>query len=314
MPCPALALLLLAPARAVDPVVPPTPEAEDQVTTDQSVDAYSELEDAQAGPPKVLEERLFLTWGYVPAEGFTPSDELEVSYTPGGRFGTHSELLVSQYFEHDDVDNTTAFNLGWNQRWVKDGGRKSWIPSIGTLTEYWLRTPGVIKGTHFAPGATQGDHIGETLTIAKYLGPGTIYLNGEVERRVFNSEICVNANDVAIQPGDAPDQNGIALPNFDGCDYWAPWTLSARIGYNLPIIPDKFNVVVDYVHETNEFVTQTASVTLPEPEKHVPYELGEVAVMWHVNPHWTLSPGVQIGLDGHDETPTYETGLFLLHE
>ena len=291
-----------------------SPDEEDQVTSDQSVDAYSELEDAQPGPPRTLEERLWLTWGYVPAEGFTPSDELELSYTPGGKVGRNMEFLVSQYFEHDDVDNTTAFNLGWNVRLVKDGGRKSAIPSIGLLTEYWMRTPGLISLPSMAPGATQGDHIGETLTIAKYLGPGTLYLNGEISRRVFNTQICVTEADVAIQPADAPDQNGLALPNYDGCDYWAPWTLSARIGYKVPIIKEHLDLVVDYIHETNEFITQKASDTLPEPETHHPYEMAEISTMVHLGEHWTLAPGILVGLDGHEETPQYETGLFLLHE
>lgn len=288
-------------------------DVEDAVTSEQSVDAYSELEDAQPGAPGRLEERLWLTWGYVPAEGFTPSDELEFSYTPKGKL-SNSEFLISQYFEHDDVDNTTAINFGWNQRWVKDGGRKSWVPSIGTLTEYWMRTPGLITLPSMAPGATQGDHIGETLTIAKYLGPGTIYVNGEASLRVFETQICVTEEDVAIQPGDAPDQNGSALPNYDGCDYWAPWTFAVRAGYKLPVVQDRLDVVADYVDETNEFVTQQKSDTYPEPEVHHPYELAELALMVHLGDHWTLSPGIMVGLDGHEETPQYETGLFLLHE
>ena len=288
-------------------------EAEDEVTSEQSVDAYNSLEDAQPGPPGVFEQRLYLTWGYVPAEGNTPSETLEFSYTGKGHL-QNSEFLLAQYFEHDDVDNTTAFVGGWNQRWLRDAGRGHWLPSVGTLTEYWLRTPFLIQGDAFAPGATNGDHIGETLTIAKYLGPGSLYLNGEVERRLFNSAICVTDQDVAIQPEDAPDQNGILAPNYDGCDYWAPWTLAARVGYQWNAIPDKLNIVVDYIHETNEFKTQTASETLPEPETHFPYDMGEVAVSWHVNSHWTISPGVQFGLDGHEETPAYEAGLFLLHE
>ncbi len=286
---------------------------EDEVSVDQSVDGFTELEDAQPGAQGKIEERAWLTWGYVPAEGYTPNETLELSYTGKGRF-RNTEIDFAQYFEHDDVDNSSGFILGWMQRWVKDGGRKSPIPSVGTLTEYYLRTPGLIKLPAFGPGATVGDHFAEIVTVAKYLGPGTLYLNGEAQIQLFNSQICVNEDDVAIQPADAPDQNGSAAPNYDGCDYWAPLTLVARIGYKLPIIHDKLDLVVDITHETNEFSTQTASFTLPEPEKHYPYEMANISAIWHINDHWTLSPGVLFGLDGREETPQYEAGVFLLHE
>ena len=61
-------------------------------------------------------------------------------------------------------------------------------------------------------------------------------------------------------------------------------------------------------------VSQTASFTLPEPEKHYPYEMANISAIWHINDHWTLSPGVLFGLDGREETPQYEAGVFLLHE
>lgn len=298
-------------------LIPLASAGEDQVTTDQSIDAFNEMEDGQAGPPGVLEERVWLNYGYVPAEGPTPSDTFELSYTPNSKsnFVSHMEFDVAQYFEHDDVDNTTAIEFGIVNRWVKDGGKKSAVPSIGTLTEYWLRTPFVIQGDAFAPGATQGDHVGETLTIAKYLGPGSLYLNGSVERRLFQSEICVTDQDVAIQPGDAPDQNGAAAPNYDGCDYWAPWTFAVKVGYKAQVIPEKFDLIFDFVHETNEFTTQVASPTLPGPEKHHAYEMAEVSTMIHAGEHFTFGPGALFGLTpGFEETPTYEAGLFFLHE
>lgn len=306
-------LLLLIASRGALAADPTPPDDEDEVSADQSVDGYTELEDAQAGKPGNLEERLWLTWGYVPAEGYTPNDTLELSYTGKGLL-RNSEFDLAQYFEHDDVDNSSGFNFGWMQRWVKDGGRKSAIPSVGTLTEYYLRTPGLITLPAFAPGATVGDHISEILTVAKYVGPGTLYLNGEAQMQLFNSQICVNDQDVAYQPKDAPDQNGPALPNYDGCDYWAPFTFVARVGYKLPIIHDKLDIEADFTHETNEFTTQKASDTLPAPETHYPYEMGNVAAIWHINEHWTLSPGVLFGLDGREETPMYEAGIFLLHE
>jgi hypothetical protein len=309
MPHALLAFLLSTPAHAADSAPAPAEGGEDAVSADQSVDGYTELEDAQAGQQGKLEERLWLTWGYVPAEGYTPSDTLELSYTGKGVLG-HTEFDFAQYFEHDDVDNSSGFLFGWMQRWVKDGGRKSAIPSIGTLTEYYLRTPGLIRLPGFAPGATVGDHVAEILTVAKYLGPGTLYLNGEVQRQIFNSQICVTEADVAIQPADAPDQSP-ELPNVDGCDYWAPWTLAARIGYKLPIVTDRLDLEVDFTHETNEFTTQT---TVEDAEVHHPYEMGNVALIWRINDHWTLSPGVLFGLDGREETPAYEAGIFLLHE
>lgn len=284
---------------------------EDQVTTDQSVDAFSDLEDAQAGAPGKVEGRLRLTWGYVPAEGFTPADELEISYTP--KTLPHTEFLLAQYFEHDSVDNTSGILAGWNQRWVKDGGRHSWVPSVGTLTEYFTRTPYIHNLPAFAPGGTAGDYVSETLTVAKYVGPGTLYLNGVVERHLFNTQICVNDQDVAYQPADAPDQSP-ALPSYDGCDYWADWTIAGRVGYNLPVVPDKLNVVLGYWLETNEFTTQAQSDTYRDPEQHLPYNIAEAALIWHANEHLTISPGIQVGLDGRDETPQYETGLFFLLE
>ncbi len=304
-----------APAKVVPPV--PTPAAEppieeDEVSKDQSVDAYSDLEDAQAGVPGALEARLRLTWGYVPAEGNTPSEEFELSYTPLALPST--EFLAAQYFEHDDVDNTSGFLLGWNQRWIKDGGRDSWVPSVGTLTEYFVRTPYISTLVDFAPGATSGDHIAETLTIAKYLGPGTLYLNGVVERRVFNSQICVDENDVAFQPADPRADQSPNPPQLDGCDYWADWTFAARVGYKLTVIDDVLDVLAGYWIETNEFTTQTKSLTYPEPEDHAPYNIAELAVIWHATDQLTISPGIQIGLDGREETPAYEAGVFLLYE
>lgn len=287
----------------------PPAEGEDQVSQDQSVDGFTELEDAQAGVAGKFEERLWLAWGYVPAEGYTPNDTLELSYTGKGKL-RNTEFDLSQYFEHDDVDNSSALELGWMQRWVKDGGKHSAIPSIGTLTEYYLRTPGLIKLPAFAPGATVGDHIAEIVTVAKYLGPGTIYVNGEVSRSLFNTQICVTEADVAIQPEDAPDQSP-ELPNVDGCDYWADWMMAARIGYKWPVIEDKLALEFDFTHETNEFTTQT---TVEGYEVHYPYEMGNVAAIWNINDHWTLSPGVLFGLDGREETPKYEAGIFLLHE
>ena len=315
-----------APAAAASPAKPspvagaPTPVSEpahkegreDQVTTDQSLDAFTALEDAQAGPPGVFEVRARLTFGYVPAEGYTPADELEFSLTPA-QLPT-SEFLIAQYFEHDDVDNTTGILFGWNQRWVKDGGHNSVIPSVGTLTEYFLRTPVVAGLAQFAPGSTGGDHVGETLTLAKYLGPGTAYLNGVVERRLFNTQICTDANDNAYQPSDPRADQSPLPPQQDGCDYWADWAFAARLGYKLPIITEVLDLVASYWIETNEFTTQTKSLTYPNPENQLPYDIAELAVIWHANEHFTISPGVQVGLDGRAETPTYEAGVFFLYE
>lgn len=301
---------LFAPAFAADGAA--APDEEDDVTRDQSVDGYTELEDAQPGTPGHVEGRLWLTYGYVPAEGYTPSYTIEGSYTGKG-FLRNTEFDLNQYFEHDDVDNSIGITGGWMQRWVKDGGRKSAVPSVGTLVEYYLRIPGVIQQPDFAPGATVGDHLSAILTVAKFLGPGSLYLNGEVQHQFFNSQICTNEDDVAYQPAEAPDHSP-DLPNYDGCDYWAPWTFVARIGYQFPIVKDKLSAEVDFTHETNEFTTQVASDTLPEPEIHYPYEMGNVSLTWHATDHWSFSPGVLFGLDGHEETPSYEAGLFILLE
>lgn len=306
-----LALLCSAPANAADPSSYPAVGEEDDVVRDQSVDGFSDLEDGQAGPRGTWEIRLRLVEGYVPAEGNTPNAEFEVSVTPKPL--PYTEFLLATWFEHDDVDNTTVIRGGWNQRWVKDGGRHSWVPTIGTLTEYDLRTPYVTTLPAYAPGATQGDTIAETLTVAKYLGPGSLYLNGVAERRIFNRMICVNGDDVAFQPSDAPDQDN-ALPSYDGCDYWADWTFAGRIGYKLTVVPEKLDVVANYTIETNEFMTQAKSDTYPEPEAHLPYNLAGVGIIYHMNERVTLSPGIQVGLDGRDETPQYNTGLFLLLE
>jgi len=308
---PVLALLLSTPAHAGSNGDVPAVGEEDQVVRDQSVDAFSDLEDGQPGPRGVWEFRARLTQGFVPAEGNTPNVEAELSLTPESL--PFTEFLAATWLEHDNVDNTTVLRFGWNQRWVKDGGRDSWIPSIGTLTEYNLRTPYVITLPDFAPGATQGDTLGETLTIAKYVGPGTFYLNGVAERRLFNTVVCVNDNDVAYQPSEAPDRSA-ALPNYDGCDYWADWAFIGRVGYKLDVVPDKVELVADYSIETNEFSNQKESDTYPVPENHLPYNLVGVGVTYHVNDEVTVSPGVQFGLDGRDETPTYNAGLFFLIE
>jgi len=293
----ALTLTLTAAAHAEAPVKGEQKQEEDDVVRDQSVDAYNDLEDAQPGPPGVVELLIRLGWGYVPAEGQTPNGDLEVLWTPGGSdFLTNAQFLVAVTGEHDDIDNTFGLQFGWLQRWVKDGGRDSAVPSIGTLTEFFTPMPFVRNLDAFAPGATTGEYFRETLTVAKYLGPGTVYVNGFVQRQIGNTQIC--------DPGETVQSDPTA------CDYWAPWTLGVRVGYKLDAIPDRLGIIVDYIHETNEFTTQKFA----DAEQHQPYDMVELSAMWNVTEHWTLGPGIQLGVNGRAETPTYEAGFVLLYE
>ena len=300
MPHALLALFVATPAYA-DVPAPLGDSAEDEVSAEQSVDGYTELEDAQVGQSGKLEQRLWLSWGYVPSEGYTPSETLELSYTGKGVL-RNTELDLAQNFEHSADDSALGFEFGWMQRWVKDGGRTSLIPSVGTLTEYYLRTPGLGALPAFAAGAADGDHVAEILTIAKYLGPGTLYLNGEAQLQLFGTHPCVTG----LGGGD--------LTAPDGCDAGADYSLAARVGYKLPVLEDKLELEFDFTHETPQRLPQPASATLAEAETPATAEMGNVAAIWHIDEHWAVSPGVRFGLDGREDTPTYEAGVFLLHE
>jgi len=280
-------------------------DEEDDVVKSQSVDAFNELEDAQPGPPAKLEVRTAAAWGYVPAEGQTPNGSVEFLYTPRGAFGRNMQLLAAIEGEHDDIDNTFGPNLGWQQRWFTDGGRGSAVPSIGTLTEFFTPMPGVRNKSAFWPGATTGSHLKETLVVAKYVGPGTAYLNGFVQRQISNTQIC----DSGLATRGQKLAKGV-----DGCDYWAPWTFGFRVGYQWVVLDDKLSFIADYMHETNEFTTQKATAALPDPEQHLATDVLELSVQWRPTDHWTLGPGVQLGVNGRAETPTYEAGLVVLYE
>jgi hypothetical protein len=247
-------------------------EEEDIVNAEQSVDGFTELEDAEAGSPGNFEERAWFGMGYAPDEGAGPSETIELSYTGRGLL-QYSEFDFGEHLEHAGDESASGLVFGWMQRWVKDGGRKSAVPSVGTLTEYDLRTPGLSRMTGFAAGAEAGDHLGEILTVAKYAGPGTLYVNGEIQAQLF------------------------------GTPEYAPVTFAARIGYKAPIVADVLDLEVDVTHETSELAG-------PNPAS----ESANVAAIWHLGEHWTVSPGVVVSVDDGDPAPAVEAGVFLLHE
>jgi hypothetical protein len=94
-------------------------------------------------------------------------------------------------------------------------------------------------------------------------------------------------------------------------DHWTKNLFTYRVGYNWIVKKDKFNIIVDYEHQTNEFKTQPNASA---DELHKPYNLVEASVEWVVSKHLTLGPGFLFGVDHRDETPRYGVGCLFLFE
>ena len=270
---------------------------EDSVTYLQSADAFNSLEDGQPTPPGFLEFRVLPTYAYSRAENTIIGIEPELEYTPrGSSFARNSQLLASFFLEHDGTDNSGQLNLGWNQRWVKDGGRRSSTPTFATLVEVNFPLPGLRNTEAFINGSKAGSFAKITGVFAKFFGPGSIYLNLSA-RRQFGSE----TTDSSI------DEHGVLV---DG-DHWTQNLFGFRLGYNYIIKRDKLNLIVDYNHETNEFKTQPGAAA---DEFHRPYNTVEVSTQWVVSKHLTLGPGFLFGIDRRDETPVFGFGCLFLFE
>ena len=258
---------------------------EDIVTHLQSADAFNSLEDGQPTPPGFVEFRTLPTWAYSVAEQNIIGVEPELEFTPKSKssFVLNSQLLASFFLEHDGTDNSGQLNLGWNERWVKDGGRKSLRPTLGTLVEVNFPLPILRNTTPFIEGSKAGNFVKVTGVVAKFIGPGSFYINYGA-RQQFGS-----------------------VTTSDG-DVWTKYLYSLRVGYNWIVRQDKLNIIVDYNNETNEFATQ------PGGEEHLPYNTIEVSTEWVMSKHLTLGPGFEFGIDGRDETPKYGVGCLMLFE
>lgn len=273
-------------------------EKEDDVTRTQSCDAFNSLEDGQPTPPGFVEFRLLPTFAYSKAEHQIIGVEPEVEYTPKSKsaFLENAQVLASFFLEHDGTDNSGQLNLGYNQRWIKDAGKGKFRPTIGTLLEVNFPLPGLKNTTPFIEGSKAGNFIKLTAVYAKYLGPGSIYLNLSA-RRQFGFETTSSSI----------DENGNVV---DG-DHWTKYLYGFRVGYNWVVKEDKLNIIVDYNNETNEFQTQPNAAA---DEHHLPYNTIEASVEWVVSKHLTLGPGFEFGVDGRDETPQYGFGCLFLFE
>lgn len=261
-------------------------DKEDGVTRLQSADAFNTLEDGQPTPPGLIEFRALPTLAYSRAETYIIGVEPEVEFTPkGNSFVENGQLLASFFLEHDGTDNSGQLNLGWNQRWVTDGGPGKFKPTLGTLVEVNFPLPGLRNTDAFLEGSKAGSFVKITGVYAKFMGPGSFYLNLSA-RRQFGSEI-----------------------TSDG-DVWTENLYGFRVGYKWMVIPDKLDIIVDYNNESNEFVTQPG----PDAEQHKPYNTIEASTEWELGEHLTLGPGVEFGIDQRDETPIYGFGLLVLIE
>ena len=143
--------------------------------------------------------------------------------------------------------------------------------------------PYLRKTDAFLEGSKAGNFVKLTFVYAKFIGPGSFYLNFGY-REQFGTEI-----------------------TSDG-DVWTKYLHSFRIGYNWVVKEDKLNIIVDYNNETNEFATQ------PGGEVHKSYNTFEASTEWVVSKHLTLGPGIEVGLDGRDETPIFGFGCLMLFE
>ena len=132
-------------------------------------------------------------------------------------------------------------NLGWNQRRIKDGGKKSARPTIGNLFEVNFPLPGLRNTTPFINGSKAGSFVKMTAVFAKFLGPGSVYLNFSA-REQFGS----------VTTDSIYNDSGIKV---DG-DHWTKFLYGFRVGYNWIVKENKLNVIVDYNIESNEFKTQ----------------------------------------------------------
>ncbi len=271
---------------------------EDNVTRLQSCDAFNSLEDGQPTPPGFLEFRALPTFAYSRAENQIIGIEPELEYTPRSKnkMLENAQLLASFFLEHDGTDNSGQLNLGWNERWVSDAGKGHAQPTLATLVEVNFPLPGLRTTEPFLNGSKAGNFLKITGVYAKFLGPGSIYLNVSA-RRQFGS----------ITTDSILSETGIKL---DG-DHWTKNLFGFRVGYNWIVKEDKLNVIVDYNRETNEFKTQAGAAA---DEIHLPYNTIEASIEWVVSKHLTLGPGLEFGLDGRDETPFYGFGCLFLFE
>jgi hypothetical protein len=273
---------------------------EDNVTRLQSCDAFNSLEDGQPTPPGFLEFRALPTFAYSRAESQIIGIEPELEFTPKSKckFLENSQLLASFFLEHDGTDNSGQLNLGWNQRWIKDGGKDHFKPTIGTLLEVNFPLPGLRNTEPFINGSKAGSYVKITGVYAKFLGPGSIYLNLSA-RQQFGSVTTDSIFNDATPP-----------IKVDG-DHWTKYLYTFRIGYNWVVKEDKLNIIVDYDHQTNEFQTQPNAA--PD-EIHKPYNIIEASTEWVISKHLTIGPGILFGIDGRDETPMYGFGCLFLFE
>ena len=135
-------------------------DKEDYVTRLQSADAFNTLEDGQPTPPGYVEFRALPTIAYSRAENYIIGIEPEIEFTPkGGKFVENGQLLASFFLEHDGTDNSGQLNLGWNQRWVTDGGPGKFKPTLGTLVEVNFPLPGLRTTDAFLEGSKAGSFV-----------------------------------------------------------------------------------------------------------------------------------------------------------
>jgi hypothetical protein len=209
-------------------------EEEDETARLQSVDSFSTLEDGQPTPPGHLEYRV--TGGLARSVGgeLQYNSEPELEFTPRGRpFFENFQVLAAVELEGTSTELEPSVNVGWFQRWIVDPGATSWVPTVGTLTE--LNLP-------FTGGFGSAGETTETVTVAKMVGPGSVYLNG----------------DATLLVGGDPSARHLVL--------------GMRAGYKWLAVEDKLAVIADYVREQGEAVGQRDTNTA---ELSVQWELGE---------------------------------------
>jgi len=186
--------------------------AADTLREQQSIDAYTSLEDGQPGEPGHFELEFDVGWETISGEHDPVSFAPQLVYTlDGSEFLRNTQLIlaVPMEFGLGGVDGNADIEFGWQQRWVQEDG---WIPTFATLAE--IRVP---SGYHSS--GVDGTFTG---IVAKELGPGTMFLNAFVKT--------ANGNNVED------------LRHFQ-------WGF--RTGYKWRL-RDDFALITDYVNQSSE--------------------------------------------------------------
>jgi hypothetical protein len=253
-------------------------EVGDKMEDLQSFNTYTSLEDGQPGQRGELQINYFSGWQTSSHESDPFLMLMEIEYSPCVK---DNWLLSNAKFGIDvpvemgngGVDGNGDVHLIWKQRLVEEE-EGNWWPTVSIENEVRLPTGDDSSGVD---GTMEG-------TIAKNVGPGTAVFNAfitsanghnNLEKASWFDEWCYGTDD--------------ELRHLQ-------WGF--RVGYKWRI-NECFSLVTDYINQSSELLGESNQ------------NIGEVAAEWRINDHFTVGPGIMIGLDGKDSTPNFGAGLLL---